>query len=348
MSTLSVARSLMALLQPLTGDRATGFVVIQPAAGKPGGLILPGGSYLLPVIDGSLMQQMLYKLDRNPDTDDGSWTIPTEGAVVPVLSNAGGDRYNLPAGTRFILEPPLGALVNIVAQGEITGGADNDAMDGIKDIVQFETSNGPLLHTDARRSALKEFPAILVNYESHEPASGSSASATQRDTRLGRNKLLYAIEYSVTVFVSRSDSDLYRRDAGMAIIDRAMSLVSSRQAVDGECASNVGGVQVVSVTRRQGPQEVYQKFYVYTIKTRVTTVLTTEDSRQYWPWLRTVMSAHKKATAGDELTIPLVTDMIIKMADLTLTTDPDGNVLVEETDAIATDPEADTLVTETP
>lgn len=348
MSTLGIARSLMALLQPLTGERATGHVAVQPASTGPGGLVLAGGTYLLPVIDGSLMQQMLFKLARNPDTANGSWAVPAEGAIIPVLSNAGGDRYNLPAGTRFVLEPPLSTLINVMAQGDIVGGVDHDGMDGIKDIVQYETSNGPLLPTDAHRSRLKEFPAILVNYETTQPADGSSVSGTSRPTRTGTAKMLYGFEYSVTVFVSRTDSDLYRRDAGMAVVDRALDILSSRHNVDGAPVSNPGALQIVSVVRRQGAQDVYQKFYVYSIRVRALGSIITEDSRQYSPWLRTVMNVHKRETAGDELTIPLVTDVIIPMSTLRLTTDAEGDVLVEETDAIATDPEADTLDTETP
>lgn len=320
----------MATLQPLTGDRATGTVDIQLKSGVPPGLLLPFNTYLIPLLSGQIRAQMLIKLAKNPDREDGAWEVLAGGVNAACFSNIGGERYNFPAGTQFIFEEPLIDFVEATAAADFVGGTNPNNVWAVKDIVEYETLNGPVLTMDIRRSGLKDTPAILVTFEDIQPGDGAATSTTQRGTRQGTRQFIYKFTYTVSVITTRSDSDQFRRNEGLAIVDRVLTLLNDRSAVDGYVAASPGGWQIRSVFRENGPQDIYQKFYIYHVLVSATGAIVTEDSRIYAPWLLACMDVVNPQSAGDETSITVVDDMCVEMNNVLLATDPDGDILVTE------------------
>jgi hypothetical protein len=89
-SILTVGRSVLALLQPMTGERATGRCLFRPVAiGTPGApgyvpapatVQVPPHTYLSPVINGQYRPDLSFKIPMNPATIDskgkgGEWTV---------------------------------------------------------------------------------------------------------------------------------------------------------------------------------------------------------------------------------------------------------------------------------
>jgi hypothetical protein len=98
MSILDTERKIMAICQPMTGDRATGKVVVKAAGVDP--VELPLGTVLFPILS-QVRYDLPFKVAASAplsSTEDGAWTIAGGGAetVVDIFSNIGGERHNLP------------------------------------------------------------------------------------------------------------------------------------------------------------------------------------------------------------------------------------------------------------
>ena len=132
MSTLvDNSRALMALLQPITGERATGQVRITTRPGS-GSVLLPYGYYFWPVVDGQVEPQWLFKLAKNPGREDGCWEVTEAGDLCDAFSNIGGIRHNVTGGTVFRSEIPEFAQLDIVAEGDFAGATTYEADEAVK------------------------------------------------------------------------------------------------------------------------------------------------------------------------------------------------------------------------
>lgn len=337
MSFVPYSRALLAAIQPATGSRATGLVNVQFIdQGAPQGLQLGAGEYITPIVDGETRSQMLYKLAANPASADGTWTIEPTGTIVQVISNLGGDQYNLPAETAFEFDDALADKLTGIAVADFEGGVDSTDFDQVADAVEFETLNTSELSLDLRRAGVNAFPAVVVTFQDLQPADGASTSSTDRGTRTGNGRALYRWRFGLTIFVDMAEEDQKRRSRGSAIMGRLLALVGDKNGVDGECLSNPGGAQILGVQRLFAPTPVYQKYYVYRIDVALTGGIEREDSRVYFPWLTACITGLKPEAAGDEPTIITAGPMCVEMGSVTLTTDPDGDVLVTENGLLLT------------
>lgn len=289
---LNTARHIMALMQPVTGDRATGVVTVTST---PGNIVsIPRNTFAFPVIDGRVRPELIFKVDEGPE-EDGSWSVIETGTAITFISNIGGVRHNIPAGTPIYFDPPIANLVMTlpVADSDFSGATDADYFSGVKDMAIYETFGGPIFQADLRRGSITKFPCIIITWVSGEPADGVTTSQTHRETRAGTGRALYKDTYAITVISSRADSDHSRRHEGLEIIDTISRLIVDRQSVDEEPFSNPSGLQIRSFSRENGPQEFYKKFYMYTIMVSAERNLQQLYPRTYADWLLAIMNVYK-------------------------------------------------------
>lgn len=302
--TLQSARGLMALMQPLTGTRATGEITVTAAAGQ--SVALPIGSYCYPVIDGSARPELLFKTTA-------AATITDAGVEVAVASNLGGERFNIAAGTEFVFDPFVDDLAarpgadvprNTLA---FTGGLAQNDFGCLRDVVLLEELTGPIYSPDVARSAITRFPAALVTWESTEPADGSSTAQTTRATRTSNSTQLYKVNFDIAIMTTRQDSASARRSEGLTIVDTLMALMLDRHMVDSVALSNPAGVQLRRAYREEGADPFYRKFYVYRMGVSVESSCSTIEFRTFSDWLLANLQLEKPQTPA-----------VVNQGDLTL------------------------------
>lgn len=311
---INTARYLMAVMQPATGDRATGVATVTASGGD---VTLPMNTFAMPVIDGRRRPDLLLKVAEGPNTDR-SWTVTSGGTAVDYVSNIGGTRHNIDQGTPIHFDPAVGGLVSSAptADANFTGGTDANYFGGIRDMVIYENFDGPAFQMDLRRSGVTRFPCVMVTWLDTGPADGTTISQTDRPTRTGTRGVLYKDTFSISVISTRDDSDHARRHEGLRIVDTISRLLSDRQMVDKYAFSAPSGVQIREISREGGPETVYQKFYIYNILLSTERELKQLDSRTYNDWLLAVMDIYKPQdpplpNQGD---ITIVDDMEIDMS----------------------------------
>lgn len=288
------ARGLMALLQPATGSRSEGTATLVGAD-----VVLRPGTYAYPVV-GDERPDQLFKVKKNPDTEDGSWLVTSAGLVVTFVSNVGGAVQNLPIGTVLQMSPPIAGLSSqrFAIDAAFVGGADPVGYGALYDVVMANNLNGPAVSLDLQRSALKRFPSAVVSWEDTVPSDGSTVPQQGRRVQVGRFDLLMHSTYVVSVVSSRADSSAERRHQGLFLVGLIAQLLSGRNQVDTELVSNPSGVQLREVHAQRGPQEIYQKFDIYNLVFGLEQNVHTIDQRTYNEWLLTNLRVNKPADSG--------------------------------------------------
>lgn len=284
----------MALLQPATGLRSEGTITLAGAD-----VVLSPGTYAYPVV-GDERPDQLFKVQRNPATDDGSWLVPASGLVVAFISNVGGIAQNIPAGTVMQFSPPIDGLSSqrYTIDGAFTGGADPVGYGALYDVVMANNLRGPALDLDLKRSALKRFPGAVISWEDTVPSDGSTVPQKGRNVQVGRQDLLMQSTYTISVVSSRSDSSAERRHQGLFLVGLIAQLVSARNQVDTELISNPSGAQLREIRAERGSQEIYQKFDIYHLTFGLEQNVHTIDRRVYNDWLLTNLRVNKPADSG--------------------------------------------------
>ena len=288
----AATRALLAVLAPLTGTRSTGLVSLQSASGV---VQVARGQYAMPVLGGQIAPELLVKVAANPDTEDGHWDVTTTPTPVQFTSNLGGVANNFAAGTQFVLDPPVAGLVATgpTSAAGFTGGTDSSGFGALRQVVDAESTAGPLVNVDLRRSALQVFPAAVLTWQDAVPADGSVVPQMRPSGRVGNKQKLYRLGYTLTIVTSRADSGSARRHEGRWITYALMRALSDRQSVDGEVVSSPSGVQVQSASRESGPQEVFQKWYLYHLVLNCEVTLSGLDDRTFADWLSTRLQIWK-------------------------------------------------------
>lgn len=292
---ISTARALMATMQPATGTRSSGSVLVTATAGQ--SVVVPRNRYAIPVVGGSARPDLMVKAANNPATEDGSWTATDAGTAINFISNLGGARHNLPDTTVLLFDPPLDNVASaVVTGGAFAGGADSTAFGALRDLVMAEQLSGPQLTTDLARSPIKRFPSAIVTWQDVQPADGSTVVQQNRGAaRVGTRRILAKATYRISIISSRADSAHARRHEGLYAVDQVARLVSDRQAVDGrECVSNPSGVQILQMLREFQPgADLYLKFFIYHLVVACTVTIEQIDTRSYNDWLLTLLNVDK-------------------------------------------------------
>ncbi len=327
---IDTARALMAALQPITGGRAVGQLRMRA---KPGIMFeLPEYAFFIPIVDGSRFAGWLFKVAPGPNPNR-SWTVDDSGnTLVTVMSNIGGVRHNLPAGTFFVTDIDVEGLITVGAdrahaEADFQQGSDPETF-GIKDMALYETFDGPAVSLDIRRSPIKQFPGVLVAFQDMTPADGVAiAHNNQQAVAAGDGKSFFKMTYSISVVIAKVKGDQSTRFEGLVIANTIASLLNDKHAGDvNEPLSNPGGVQIRQLIREDGPQAVYKKFYIYTLIVSCMRAITRIDLRTYSPWLRATMNMSKPQfpPLPDQGAITVVSDMELDMTPTQLDLAIDG------------------------
>ena len=311
MNVLDTARGIMALCQPLTGERATGEVIIHPRAN----VVVPANGYLYPVVNGGVRHDLLFKTAVNPDTEDGNWPMVVGvPSPVQVLSNIGGVRHNMAPGTRFVIEQPwrFGLAERPNTLLGLAGAEDPIDEDlALWNIVPFESFGSKPNQELFRSSIGGKFPAAIIVWKESEPADGMSTSSTNRPTHRGAGKVSYTELFEILLICNSADSEHERRGQGLRVLQEMCSLLVDRQAVDGQAISSPGGLHIRK--RYRLPPDgaaFYQAFQVYGITLSAQATLVQRDSRTYSPLTAFKIDApreeHPTADDPDAEDLPLV------------------------------------------
>lgn len=266
-TTIAIARHLMAVMQPQTGERATGVATVTASGAD---VTIPRSTYALPIVSNQIRPDLAMKVGEGPN-DDGSWTATALGVDVDFLSNIGGERHNIADGTELIFDPPISGIASVVANADFSGGTNPDYLGGIVDMVQFEQLGTANPEIDMFRSSLKGFPAVIVAWQ----------GSKQVEDPMPRAKAKFEETYTISVISSKANADYFRRQEGQIVLDAIRSLLIDRNAVDGVPFCNPKGLRVVRRGRQTGNNTIYQAFYIYYLEVAVTGAFAQDYSRSY-------------------------------------------------------------------
>ena len=316
-------RGVMNLLHPLTGTtRAQMTLTLTASPGVT--FLLKPNAWVFPVLGGGASgpatqrPDLLFKTTRNPLREDGFWQITDTGNTVPIIANQGGVKHNVPNGVTFNFDFPSDDIVTMVVTSIDVLATDPVGPGNIQSMVIYEDA-APDFFLDLRRaSVVTKFPSVIVSFENMFPADGSTVNTLDRRSHTGRDASLYRVDLQLTLFSSRSEGDSRRRLEGMSIIDSMMRLLTNRIGTDdGDCVSNPGGVQILQMFRDGENQQVFQKYYIYTVRIATTVTLQTIDSRTFNPWLTAIMDIEKPQDPNqvNEGSLTMAQNLEIQMAN---------------------------------
>lgn len=302
-----LARAIFAQLSPMTGARAAGSITVT-ATGS-GNKSLPPNAYLLPVVGGSLREDLVFKTGRDPDTvapngTGGAWAVNGgSSASVAITSNVGGARHNLAAGTVLRFDPPVQDFEpTATVDADLAGGAD-DATQLLRRLAFFEEIDASNPQRDIFAAMLADYPAAMLVWAGTEPAEGMTAGLRQGSTRGARKVRFMRETFVLYLIVGRLASDAKRRQTGIVTMQAATRLLSDRQCnVDGETLSAIGaGLEVVGRDRLSRGQ----RHYIYSVALRANQVLRPIDERTFNVWATTTIGAALPGRTPPEPTAPL-------------------------------------------
>lgn len=310
----NLQRAILAVCQPLSGTRASGTVTVTAVGAD---VTLPRNTYAVPIIRGKHRSDLVFKTATGPN-DDKSWTVTSAGTDVDFISNIGGDIYNISDGTRMEFDPPIwnGQIASSVVNGDFTGGVSRSDFLAINDMVIIEHITGPNRQLDLRRSESKGIPPwLVIGWSNSEPADGSTVTHNVRGTRVDNTNILYREIFQLFLIVSRAESLHIRSEQAMYILDALTALLTDNHMVDGISISNPSGLQIISRSREQMPQAVYQRYEAFRIDISAMGPYCRQDDREYNDWLLTNIDVEKPQdpplpNQGD---LTMVDDMIVDM-----------------------------------
>jgi hypothetical protein len=272
---LSEARALLALLQPLTGARASGTATVKASPGPTA--VLPPNTYAVPIVGGAMRFDLLLKTAQNAAAPAG-WTVTTAGDPVTMISVVGGNEHNLPDATELRWWPgAAGIEAKSVLAGALTGGIDASGLTALRQVRFFEQLRADLSGTpaDLFKSMVSQFPSAVLVWERSRPAPNGA--------KLGRGVNVYEQEWHLFLITSRADGDNQRREEGLALVDAVTEEMVDRSTVDGMMFSAASGLSIEERRRHF----TGNAFYVYRIVFTTTTSVSKKDSRTFNPWLFT-------------------------------------------------------------
>ena len=296
---VELGRSILALLNPVTGDRATGTLTVTATGAA---VTLKPSKWLSPVIDGTLRRDILVKIAPNPDTSDHTWVVNSSGTPVSVVSNIGGIRHNLALGTtlRFEEQVQEGIEPEATLATAMSGGTE-PAEHELQGVTMFESAGLPLdLNLFRTTIGGGKMPIAVLVWTGSELADGNTQSRLDLGgARVGRAVSLYAEHFTLYIFSSRLDSDPKRREEGMFLLDECAALMSGRRSIDGACFSSPAGIQLLERFRHVEPGPDFSSLYGYGIRITATQAIRQRDDREYNDWLRANIVLDTCETAND-------------------------------------------------
>lgn len=301
-----LGRALFATLAPATGTRGTGLITVTALPGA-GPVSLPRNSYLIPVVGGNLRPELLFKTAEDWVVE--AVDVPVSEAGVPIKSNIGGARHNLPEGTLLRFDPPVdGFAPTATLDADMTNASNTGALIRAAGFYEDLDLANP---TDDLFAARVGDRGVMLIWSRSEPAEGALGGLRQGSNRATRAARFWREHFVLYVVVSRLTGDAKRRQDGHLIVQAITRLLTDRhQNDDGEQLSTVGsGVEITERTRL-GRRANH---YIYGIQLRVNQTLeSTLTGRTFSPWLRThyegTLPGRADPEPGSDLEVVDVTD----------------------------------------
>lgn len=227
-----IERAVTSCLQPLTGTRSTGFVLVRATGAD---VVVPAGSYALPIVRSAagnpqidwraMLKTTSSVANANPPA---STTVTSAGTLVPITSVLGGLSQNLAPGTRVRWDPQIIGVEaeSVIDTGGMTGGTAPNGPETVSRVVSVDGTGPATINIDAFKAFVGNFPALMVSWE---------GSQTQPKRGIGRTPEVHT--FRVFIFVDRFDGTSPRRDEGKRILDAVKRNLFDRAHVDGEVFS---------------------------------------------------------------------------------------------------------------
>lgn len=305
MTTEYMSRALHMLCQPLQGTCSSGAVTVR-AVPNIATATLEKGLILVPIIDDCECPESAVKVERNPATTDGSWSILTSGTAVAVTSLQGGAHVNLPAGTwlRFD-DAPTGINELAVVTTSLTGGVRLETFGALRQVRSFKDLGGQIDARSFFAAQLGEFPAAVLQWSATTPGDGSVSPSVGADaTRLGAKKRLYCHEWVLFIISSRLDSSDRRKREGDRIRDTMLRILTDRTKWRG-VALSMQGIKVIDSRLAS----VTPTAYVDSIRFCTWFALERTENRVFNDWLASHVVASRPTSQGDLETVNIVVPM---------------------------------------
>lgn len=290
------AFSIMGLMLPLTGTRATGNVRLR-ATGSDVVITSKEPRYLYPVVEGAMAPERIYKT-----AGDVTVTSAAGGTLVPVRSLVGGALHNLEAGTPVrmvegLLDNQDGLEVDdasmVVQAGGLTGAVTREDFGGVKRVVLHEEIGPADVAQQLFLAKLGHFPAIVCTWD--------SASETELAVRASRH---FPMRWSFFVVVSRTDSSARRRGEGLRIMGDVMETITDRcETEDREVFSSPRRLQVNGARRLVSAPSSFVYQVLFTIETTLT--------KREWRTFTGLQQAKLTAQTDTATPLPIVPNVIV-------------------------------------
>lgn len=241
-----MSRALQMLCQPLQGTYSSGTITVRTTANF-ATATLEKGAILVPIVDGCEYPDAAVKVERNPATPDGSWSISTAGTDVAVTSLQGGAHVNLPAGTPLRFDDaPTGIDELAVVATSLTGGVRLETFGALRQVRSFKDLGSQIDARSFFAAQLGEFPAAVLQWSAMTPGDGSASPSLGVDqTRVGRGRRFYCHEWTLFIISSRGESSDRRKREGDRIRDKMVRILTDRTKWRGVALSNSHGIKII-------------------------------------------------------------------------------------------------------
>jgi hypothetical protein len=294
---LMIARSVMAVLAPLTGTRSSGTVTVKATGSD---VKFPGGCFAAPIIESESGNKAIARdkpvfVGMNPSTAEGDWTVTAAGTALPVTSLLGGARHNFEAASTTLRWDPAMTGVELVSAlaGDMTGGLDPTGDAHVKRILLYEDlSTAEIALQVFQAKMLTQAPAVILAW-----------AGTGAGERMGRSVWQRPDRWVAYVVVTRQSGTVERGHEGLNLLDLVESYLGERGAVDGRNFSDPP-VTIVGASRHS----TTPSSFVYALTFETTSALQRTDTRlaegKFGPWDRT----NYDVTVATAVPFPLVVD----------------------------------------
>jgi hypothetical protein len=296
--------AIMAVLQELQGSYSSGFVHAYASAGT---ATITKGTLCVPVVDGSERFDLICKVERNPSTTDGSWSVGVMGGDVLVTTIQGGAWTEIPALTPIRWLSSAASLVELgsVSETPVSGGTSPSTPGALRQVVAYRDLVGANQAQQFWRASMGEFPAACVRWLTTTLADGSTGPSWgyQGGTRIARGNRLFADTFEIALVTTRLDSDYRRERDGELLRDSVLTLLSDRQVWRGIEVSRPSGAQILEAR----PMVTTPTSYIDVVRVAFQYVLTRSDGpAQGNPWLNTRYTLTKPTSGEDATSVDMI------------------------------------------
>lgn len=281
MSTVAHSRALIALIGSLIGAYSTGSLTAKATGAD---VLLSPGACAVPVVDGALFDDGIVKVEPNPSSSDGKWTVTSSGTQVTVTSLLGGTQANRDADTEFRWSPSIDGLEPTALSTALTGANYSGAFGGLRQMREYDDFGTPEEALAFFRAQTTDYPAAVLGWVGVEPAAGViTTSLGVNSSRAGTGKQLYKTVWSLWICCTRYDGHDERRRERHVLRDNLMSLLIDRIAWRDMTISAPQGIQI----HRGAIHHVSPQAYIDRIEFDTTFTLRRCDTRTFNDWLKT-------------------------------------------------------------